>query len=321
MRITQIARQPTDFQQPVDEAPLRTALARELQDREILAVEELAGGLFNNTYRVSTENGDLILKVAPHPDADVFFPETHLMAREQTLAPTLQSVSSLIPAYLRFFHIGRRRAFLQPFLQGELWHDKLTTLSEDENGELWAQLGQFARAIHGHEGETFGYPLPHCNAPKWSSFLAQNVDGMLEDARRLNVAKRELLDFRELIDQFRPLLDEVSRPRLLHGDLWPRNVLFEGRGAHIQIKAIFDAERAFWGDPISDWVLVLYDLPEAFWRGYGINLLATTNPARVAIYRGMYFMLNILESTRFDEPDVKYMRLLAGVNRELASFS
>lgn len=85
----------------------------------------------------------------------------------------------------------------------------------------------------------------------------------------------------------------------------------------IHIKAVFDGERAFWGDPLSDWVLLLYDVPESFWQGYGENLLNTGDPARIAIYKGMYFILNILEAARdqgnYEEP----RKRLAAANKEL----
>ena len=81
---------------------------------------------------------------------------------------------------------------------------------------------------------------------------------------------------------------------------------------------MLDAERAFWGDPISDWVLLLYGVPDAFWQGYGVNLLEATDPKLVAIYRGMYYNLNILESTRFPESIEGYRKNLQRTNEILA---
>jgi aminoglycoside phosphotransferase (APT) family kinase protein len=47
-------------------------------------------------------------------------------------------------------------------------------------------------------------------------------------------------------------LDKVKTPKLLNDDLWPRNVIIDGVGEDIYLKAVIDGERAFWGDPISD---------------------------------------------------------------------
>ena len=119
-------------------------------------------------------------------------------------------------------------------------------------------------------------------------------------------------------------------PSLLHGDLWPRNVIIDGEGADIHLNAVFDAERAFWGDPVSDWVLILYGVPEAFWQGYGENLPKTRDPVCIAIYKGMYFILNILEAVRFNQTDFKQSvcnqsdneprNRLSAVNKELRTY-
>ena len=152
MVIHQIERDPSAFQQPVPEADLREQLTRELAGEKVLEVVELGDGLFNNTYRVRTTQNAYILKVAPVREADILFLERDLMQRERTLAPQLQSLSPLVPEYLSFFTIGDREAFLQPLIEGRLWHEVISSLSEEENAELWRQLGAFARTVHGCGG-------------------------------------------------------------------------------------------------------------------------------------------------------------------------
>ena len=144
---------------------------------------------------------------------------------------------------------------------------------------------------------------------------------MIEDCRRHGVLCAEIEDYRRYLDNFTERLDRVKTARLLHGDLWPRNVIIEGFGSDIHLKAVFDAERAFWGDPISDWVLMLYGVPDAFWQGYGDNLLEASDPACIAVYKGMYFILNILETVRFEESPEEPERWLAAVNKELRELS
>lgn len=310
----------SEFQQPVDEQELRLQLCRELSGENILEVKELTSGLFNNTYRVNTVQNAYVLKVGPERDADVFHNERNLMQRERSISQQLQSLSPLIPQYLSFFNIAGRDAFLQPFIQGRLWHEVIASLSKNENAELWQQLGALARVLHGCRGEQFGYPAPSKSFSRWSQFIADNVEGLVQDCRRLKVHYDEVEDFHRYLPHFFQTLDQVITARLLHGDLWPRNVIVNGAGADIHIKAVFDGERAFWGDPISDWVLLLYGVPEDFWRGYGENLLETRDPACIAIYRGMYFVVNILEATRAQESDDAPRKLLSALNVELQEY-
>ncbi len=319
MQIQQIIRPKSAFQQAVDESAMRMQLQAALPGESILTVTELDAGLFNNTYRVNTTENRYILKVSPHPDEDVFYHEQQLMRREQTLAPQLQTVSALIPEYLAFFSLDGRDAFLQPLVEGRLWQDALSSLDDAENEILWIQLGAFAREIHTYTGLQFGYPAPRNGFDTWSAFISDNVAGLVHDCQRLGVFHPEIKHYQELQSRFASRLDQIDTPALLHGDLWPRNVIIEGTGEDIHIKAVFDAERAFWGDPLSDWVLILYGVPQAFWQGYGDNLLQSGDPLRIAIYKGMYFIVNILETTRFPEDDTVYREHLSAVNAALES--
>jgi aminoglycoside phosphotransferase (APT) family kinase protein len=317
VEIHQIERYGSEFQQPVNEPDLRLQLNRELPGEKIIEVTELKAGLFNNTYRINTPENAYILKVAPERDTDVFYNERYLMQRERSISRQLQSVSPLIPEYLSFFTVGDRDAFLQPLIQGRLWHEALSSLSEDENAKLWKQLGAFARLLHNCSGDQFGYPAPCKGFNLWSEFIVDNVEGMVEDCRRLDALCEEVADYLRHLQHFLPLLDQVKTAKLLHGDLWPRNVIIDGVGADIHLKAVFDGERAFWGDPVSDWVLILYGVPENFWRGYGENLLEASNPACIAVYKGMYFILNILEAMRFQKSNAEPRKWLSTINKEL----
>ena len=317
MDIHQIKRSHLEFQQPVDERDLRAQLCHQLSGESIIRVTELQAGLFNNTYRVDTSKNAYILKVAPKPEADVFYNERFLMQRERSISQQLQAISPLIPNYLSFFTLDDRDAFLQPFIQGRLWSEVITSLSESENKTLWQQLGSFTSKLHNCCGDQFGYPSPGKDFTQWSQFIADNVNGMVEDCRRLNVFCEEIDTYLNHLPYFFKALDNVKTAKLLHGDIWPRNVIIDGEGSNIQIKAVIDGERAFWGDPICDWVLILYGVPEAFWQGYGENLLKISDPACIAIYKGMYFILNILEAVRSQESDAGPRKRLLAINKEL----
>ena len=317
MHVRQIERASTDFQQPVDETTLCRAVADALPGRSVREIVELDSGLFNNTYRVGTDDGTFVLKVAPRAETPVYFVERHLMERERTIAPRLAAVHPLVPGYLGFFEIDGRHASLQHFIPGRLWHAVEESLTDAENAELWRQLGEFARTVHSVEGDRFGYPEPFVGAPTWAEFCARNVEGLADDCRRLDRMHSEVEEFVRIFPRFRERLDEVTTPHLLHGDLWPRNVLIDGEGADIRIAAVIDGERAFWGDPLADWVLILYGVPAAFWDGYGDDLAASGDPVRIDVYKGMNFMLNIVEAERFGASDDEPRRWLAAVNDRL----
>ena len=318
MVIIQLPRTQGSLQQPVAEAELSASLTEQLGSEDIIEVRELSSGLFNSTYKVTTSVRQLILKVAPAHDAAVYFNERYLMQREQSLSSRLTSIGNLIPRYLSFFTISSLHAFLQEYVEGELWYEVQDNLTTTDNDRLWRQLGEFANTVHQAVGSEFGYPKPHLECPTWYEFIQANVSGMMDDCASYQIVFEEMREYQSLLPRYRSLLDSVTESRLCHGDLWPRNVIINNTTAGYEIKAVIDAERAFWGDPISDWVLLLYDVPESFWHGYGSNLLAATDPKRLAIYRGMYYILNILESTRFPESIDGYRRELRRTNEILS---
>jgi len=65
------------------------------------------------------------------------------------------------------------------------------------------------------------------------------------------------------------VLDEIKTPRLIHGDLWLRNILIGHRNGSYGITAILDWDRCLWGDPYFEWILHGLDLRPTFWKQYG----------------------------------------------------
>ena len=80
---------------------------------------------------------------------------------------------------------------------------------------------------------------------------------------------------------------------LVHFDLWDGNILVESGPAGRRIGALIDAERAFWGDPLAEFVsLALFgDIEQdtAFLHGYRAPAARSpsTLPARqrLSLYR------------------------------------
>lgn len=313
MKISQLARAADALQQPVNIRALEGALQSQFDGEQIVSVTELDGGKFNNAYQVETRVGRWLLKVAPPEDATLLYHERHLMQREQQIAPALSAASPLVPDYGDFFTLDGRSAFLQAWVGGQPWEQIAQRLSEAQNAALWQQLGKFARVLHQVEGASFGFPSPMSGFASASQFVTDTVDGLMEDCRHAGVCYPEIREFATLLDAHHSVLNDCPAPKLLHGDLWPPNVLVECDEGEAKIAAVIDGERAFWGDPISDWVLILYPVHDDFWQGYGDNLLAKSDPRKLALYRGMYFIVNILEAWRDAQPDDSARRHLIEV--------
>lgn len=284
-----------------------------------VAVWRMTSGRFNTVYRLEfADRAPVILRVAPPPAAQLFRHEARLMRRECAVQPLLAAaLGAVIPQVLHIDFsrqvLPRDYVFLN-CLDGELWEDVRAGLSADEEQSLWAQFGDLVRRIHAIPNAA-GYGYPQLAAPddfpayaRHSDWFIAHVADLCADIAELAMPVAALDEYRRLLDIARPLIDAAGPPRLVHGDLWLRNVLVtrgaEGAG-DVRISGILDAERAFWGEAGAEWIFSFFDLPEAFWNAYGTDLrdaaLAGDKAAqfRRRAYQARGALQLLLESQRF----------------------
>jgi aminoglycoside phosphotransferase (APT) family kinase protein len=268
------------FQQPVALEHIIAMCQRAFGERhQIIAIQELGGGGFNNTYRVElAEMQPVILRVAPRSDKLANPGEANKMRVEHLGQGFFAPIASLIPKTI-MADFTRQLIdcdyMFQTYMEGEQWGQIYDTFTLDENKSLWRQLGEITRTIHAIEGPAFGplYSGPQYNT--WSQTvladLAENIH-ILEEHAGLDAA--DLRTVQEIARINTAYLDEIDRPRLRHGDLWTVNILVKRTVEGPRISAILDADGAFWGDPLADWTIFLLQLhkpagSEAFWEAYG----------------------------------------------------
>jgi aminoglycoside phosphotransferase (APT) family kinase protein len=220
---------------------------------------ELTDGWFNAVYDVVLADGrEVVLKIAPPPETRTLAYEHDMMRGELEFFRRAAEVGAAVPALL---HADTTRTLIESDwlfmakLGGETVADLTKTLTEEELGEVRRELGREVARLHTATADSFGYPNPRSRSRQatWrGSFLAM-VDDVLRDGVELGVE----LPWPRLAEVFAAhadALDAVTVPRLVHYDLWDNNafvVEHEGRRA---IEGIIDGERAFYGDPLAEFV-------------------------------------------------------------------
>ena len=265
---------------------------------QIASIDELTGGTFNTTYRITFVNqAKTILRVAPPQTADTYWEEAFLMRREHAIQPYFAPVAALIPKTLLvdFTHqLIDRDYMFQTFLEGERWEDACDNLTSEENNILWDQFGHLTKRIHDVRGESFGLPRPGFQFERWSQTVIDRLERTLQAVKEL---QQELLDLMQILQIVRahPLhLDEIQTPRLLHGDLWLFNLLIARGEDGPAIVGVLDADRAWWGDPMADWTMFIlaHADPEEghthFWQAYGKPEDTQSARFRKTVYDGMH---------------------------------
>ncbi|GAC1363471.1 MAG: hypothetical protein NVS2B12_11660 [Ktedonobacteraceae bacterium] len=292
---TIIQRAANSFQQPIALEQIIAMCERAFgKEHEVIAIHELGGGGFNNTYRIELAGMQpVILRVSPQPGRLLNAEDADLMRKEHLGQGFFAPIASLIPRTLMADFTQQlidRDYMFQTYMKGEQWGQLYDTFTLDENRGLWRQLGAIARTIHAVVGPAFGALYAGEQYATWSQAV---IDGFavtirdLEDRAGLDAS--DLRSVQDIARTHTAYLDEIAQPRLRHGDLWTVNILVKRDAEGPRISAVLDADRASWGDPLADWTLFLLQLhrpagSEAFWDAYGRPEHSTSWRIRDLIY-------------------------------------
>jgi len=296
MNIQAVERGPGAFQQPITldqvQAMCGVAFGREAR---VASAVELGLGSYNNTYRVDIgAERPVILRVAPAP-ARQSRTERQLMRNEHATIPYLAPIMPLLPRTLAidFTHsvIGRDYLF-QTMLPGVAAPDGLAAYPRPQWASFYRQLGSISASIQTARGSQFGRVADPAFAT-WSEAVIAYLDDVAAD---LHAAGLDLTDVRQVMSAAshdRRILDEITEPRLLHGDLWHANVMIMPGEPEPTICGVFDWDRASWGDPAFDWAIYLASMRpgterDAFWETYGPPASTPSALRRALYYRASH---------------------------------
>jgi aminoglycoside phosphotransferase (APT) family kinase protein len=304
-----IARAPGAFQQSVTAEQLRAMCRRAFGAHVgVVSAVELGNGMYNSTYRVDLGAfGLVILRVAPEPARQLRV-ERELMRNEHASVPYLAPIAPLMPRTLAidFTHevIGRDYLF-QTMLDGVPAPEGLAAYPRAQWPSFFRQLGTITRSIHAVCGNRFG-PVAGPTFATWSKAVIASLEDAAAD---LDDAGLDAADVREVAAaaaRHRAILDEITEPRLLHGDLWTVNTMIAPGAPEPTIAGVFDCDRTSWGDPESDWTIFVAGRHagsehDAFWETYGA-LASTPGAARRSLfYRARYIAGARLERHRLGQ--------------------
>jgi aminoglycoside phosphotransferase (APT) family kinase protein len=280
---------------------------------QIESLQELEGGTFNSAYLLTlTDESRVVLRVSPPQSAEAGWEDAFLMRSEHAMQPYFAPIARYMPKTLLvdFTHqLVDRDYMFQTFIEGERWDHARDEFLPEENNLLWHQFGKVMKRIHEVRGEAFGLPRPGFRFSRWSEAV---IDRMERTLRAANDLQLDVTDFRrglELVRNRSEQLDEISVPRLLHGDLWLFNLLVERGADGPAIVGVLDADRSWWGDPMADWTMFIlaHAGPEEghghFWQAYGQPEDTPGARFRKLVYDGMHAGTALVWSARHGDQE------------------
>ncbi|MGW2826405.1 phosphotransferase family protein [Streptomyces sp. NPDC001443] len=297
-----IPRAPEAFQQPVTAEDIEAIALRAFgRGVRVTSAVELGGGMYNNTYRLAADGlaGPVILRIAPAPQRQ-FASEHELMRNEYATVPFLAPLADLVPRVLAAdwsHEITGRDWMLQSHLDGAPAPDRLGDYPRDLWPGFFAQLGQITARVHAVRGPHFG-SIAGPGHHTWGAAVIASLKAIADDLGRLGLDAADVSKVADLADEHRNVLDEVTEPRLLTGDLWTVNTMLAPAPTPV-ISGILDLDRTLWGDPAADWTIRMAsaksDERTAFWDTYGPR---DTTPA--ATWRSLVYEARHLGAIRLE---------------------
>ena len=272
-------------------------------EQDLRGWELLRGGLFNTTYRLDTKDKSVILRLGP-VHREVLLPyEQYLMASEPVIQELMHShgipTSKTLLLDLDRKVLDRDIAIVEPIAGVSMTSMELDPAQERA---VCRKAGALTRAIHAisaydlvaspeHPFGRTSLVLNGQGSTSWREAMLCEIRQWAKLAEAVTLFPDETIErcircFEALSDVF----DDITEPRLVHGDLWYGNILVDDRGV---FKAIIDNDRSFFGDP--DFDLMLPWMPaEPFMEGYECALDMSD---RAVLRRKLYRFLLLLEDT------------------------
>ncbi|MDG4831763.1 phosphotransferase [Solwaraspora sp. WMMD1047] len=299
----------------ITEDELRALVRHGFGGTRISRWHELTGGTFNAAYWVRLIDGtELVLKVAPPPDLKLLTHEVDLMRTEVDFYRRAGRAGVPVP---QVEHAGFDRSLVGSdfvFLSrvsGVGLDSVRDDLAPAGLAAVRAELAGHAARLHTITGPAYGYPLRDSRTwqPTWRAAFGAMVDDILADATRLGTVLPAGPDrIGELLRRHADLLDDVTRPALVHFDLWDGNVFVTPDGAGgARVTGLIDGERAFFGDPVAELVslALLRDIADepAILAGYaevaGPERIELTGSVRrrLALYTSYLYLIMIVEGS------------------------
>ncbi|MFB4290537.1 phosphotransferase family protein [Nonomuraea sp. ATR24] len=292
------------------------ALARRALGAGVVGHTELTDGYANAVWRLRLDDGrEVVCKLAPPPELDQLSYERNLLRMEAAAYELVAAAGVPVAALLRAGFddpvLGGDYLMLSA-LDGVSWNDARPG-NEDE---LRRELGRLMARFNSVTGEVFGYPHAGITGATWREAFLAMAGALLGDTGRyptpLPAPPGGIM---EVLEAASPVLDEVTTPRLVHFDIWKGNVFLDVSGTP-RIQAIIDHERAFWGDPLAEFVTptIFGELREddpmlAGYREVRPLELTASARTRLDLYRAYLSLILLVENGPRQYPEEEYARI------------
>jgi aminoglycoside phosphotransferase (APT) family kinase protein len=290
--------------------------------------EQLKGGMFATTYRVTLDDGTRVIAKTAPTETDKLLTYEHDLIRTEALVYRLAEGRDLLMPTVLLTDFTRTvlpsDVVVVTHLDGVPLEGAGFAPDDPRTARAEHELGAFMARMHTVTGERFGYPNDANGlvGDTWAVAYGRMVEALLADAARTGTTF-PADEIRAVVAANLHVLDAVQVPVLVHTDLWPGNLFVDPSTG--ELVGIIDTERSIWADPLYDLVgaeamssgAVNPRILEGYASVTGVPLdITSAGPAtRLTLYRLALTMIMITEiNPRQFEGDwlVEYRQTLWG---------
>ncbi|MFG2210500.1 phosphotransferase family protein [Streptomyces sp. NPDC048638] len=271
---------------------------------------ELGAGMYNNVYRVvlAGRPHPVVLRVAPEEDRQ-FRSERRLMRNELASLPWLAPIAHLMPQVIAADWTGQvvaRDWMVQTHLEGVPAPEHLGSYPRSAWRGFFQQMGAITRTVHAVQGPHFG-PVAGPGYFTWSEAVIASLEDIAADLDGVGLDSTDVRKVAAVADHDQAVLDEITEPQLLTGDLWTVNTMVDRNAAAPTITGVLDFDRCTFGDVQADWTIRMAkakkDERTAFWESYGPLDRSAAAVWRALIYEAKHLGAIRLERHRLGKAD------------------
>lgn len=274
--------------------------------KRVDACVELTEGMFNAAYLVTFADGSRsVLKIASGGNMGLMSNEVNMMDAEVKAMRIVRNSGLVKVAEVQYYDTSKTicsgNYFFMEVIEGQSFFSIRESLSEEQKQGLHYEIGQVARRLTTISGEKFGMLGDEAHQYTYLfDFVYYMISNILSDARKkeivIGVEAEEIL---ARLERDRAVFDAVSRPTLVHWDMWEGNIFVKDG----QITGIIDWERAMWAEAFLDDRFRRHTRNPEFLKGYGQEHFSREEMRRIYWYDVLLYLTMMTEGAYRGYPD------------------
>lgn len=212
---------------------------------------ELTGGAFNTVYKVCTDKGKYVIKIAPDENTDVLTYEKDLIKTEVSVYKLLQNTKNVHFPKIYGYNYDKDfeyKYLIMEFIDGDMLCN--LKLGEEEYNQVMFDLGAAMAEMHSITNDgSFGY-IQNGFKPTLKEAYHSMIDAVINDGLKKTKHIPYYKNILDIISKYDYVFDTIKEPSLVHFDLWAGNIIIKDG----KLYALIDCERALFGDVVGDFI-------------------------------------------------------------------